>query len=157
MAEPYQESKWKVTMLLADAAQAVGNKLYIIGGGWSIILTPTQPTAIAIKIDVPWTEANRAHRLRLALLDEDGQGVRLPGPQGEQALEIGGNFEVGRPPGLRPGTAIDVALAVNVGALPLPANRSFIWKLTIDDQSEDSWELAFSTRSSSLQTGLTPA
>jgi hypothetical protein len=27
----------KLTMLLADAAEAVNGKLYILGGGWSII------------------------------------------------------------------------------------------------------------------------
>ena len=150
---PDPESKMKVTMMLADAAQAVGNKLFILGGGWSITVTPTQPTAIAIKIAVPWGEANRKHRLRLALLDDDGQAVRVPTPKGEQPLEIGGGFEVGRPPGLRPGTSIDVAMVVAVGSMPLPADKYFVWKLTIDDQSEDSWQLSFSTRSGPPQPG----
>jgi hypothetical protein len=40
-------------ILLADAAQAAGGKLYILGGGWSITSTPTPPAALAIKIDIP--------------------------------------------------------------------------------------------------------
>src|SRR5213594_576499 len=59
----------KVTMLLADSAQAVNGKLYILGGGWSIIGPDPAATAIAIKIDVPWDLANRSHTFRLALLD----------------------------------------------------------------------------------------
>src|SRR3989304_5729195 len=52
----------KVTMLLADAAQAIGGKLYILGGGWSV--TGPHPTAAAIapQIEGPWDEANRPPR-----------------------------------------------------------------------------------------------
>ncbi len=74
----------KVTMLLADAAQAVEGKLYILGGGWSIIGPEPTPMAFAIKIEVPWTEANIRHQLRVALYDEDGQPVIIPTSAGER-------------------------------------------------------------------------
>ena len=51
----------KLTMLLADAAEAVGGKLYILGGGWSITGPQPTPSAIAIKIDVPWDQTNKVH------------------------------------------------------------------------------------------------
>src|SRR5438105_4643774 len=97
----------KLTMLLADAAQAVGGKLYVLGGGWSITTAPTGPSAIAVKLDIPWDEANRRHTLKFSLLDEDGRPVVVPTPIGDRPLEIEGQFEVGRPPGLKPGTSID--------------------------------------------------
>ena len=58
----------KVTMLLADAAQAVDNKLYILGGGWSITGPAPTPMAFALKIEVPWNDTNRKYQLRLILM-----------------------------------------------------------------------------------------
>ena len=67
----------KVTLMLADSAQAVGGKLYILGGGWS--LTGPEPASFALagKIEVPWDQAGFSHTFRLALFDSDGQ-VRDP-------------------------------------------------------------------------------
>ena len=76
----------KVTMLLADSAQAVGGKLYILGGGWSITGPMPSPSAIALKIEVPWDLAARRHNILLELVDADGQPIRLPTPQGEQPV-----------------------------------------------------------------------
>ncbi|MGZ5348429.1 MAG: DUF6941 family protein, partial [Solirubrobacterales bacterium] len=100
----------KVTMLLADAAQAVGGKLYILGGGWSQTGPGPVPSSIAIYIQIPWDQANDRHTLHLQLLDSDGQSV--PDESGN-AVAIEGQFETGRPPGLKPGTPLDFALAMN--------------------------------------------
>jgi hypothetical protein len=136
----------KVTLLLADAAQAVGGKLYILGGGWSIIGPDPTPMAIAIKIEVPWTEANISHKLRLALFDEDGHAVRVPTPTGEQPFEIHIPFEVGRPVGVRTGTPLDLPLAINLAPLPLRPNSRYVWRCFINDTTLDEWQVSFSTR-----------
>lgn|SRR2546425_125386 len=143
----------KITVLLADAAQAVGGKLYILGGGWSVTAAPTPPSAIAIKIDVPWEEANQRHRLKCALLDEDARPVVVVTPTGDQPLEITGDFEVGRPAGIRPGSSIDLALAFNIGSLPLHAGRVYVWRFFIDDHTDDAWQLPFATRPGSATSG----
>ena len=67
-------------MMLADAAQEVGGKLYILGGGWSVTGPMPTPMAIALKIEVPWDRTNEKHELLLELLDEDGNPVRVPEP-----------------------------------------------------------------------------
>lgn len=136
----------KVTMLLADAVQAVGGKLYILGGGWSIIGPEPNPMAIAIKVEVPWTEANQRHILRLTLLNEDNQPVMVPTPIGDRPVELNVEFEVGRPAGLRAGTPLDVPLAINLGPLPLQPDCRYVWRCSIDDQSELDWQVSFSTR-----------
>src|SRR5438093_11045357 len=97
----------KVTMMLADYAQAVNGKLYIMGGGWSITGPMPSPSAIAIKIEVPWNETNRKHNLKVELLDTEYHPVSVPTPAGNAPLIIRGEFEVGRPPGLIPGSALD--------------------------------------------------
>lgn len=134
-------------MLLADAAQAVGGKLYVLGGGWSVTGPGPATMAIAMKIDVPWDQTNLAHQWVLDLLDEDGSPVRIPAPEGDQAVRINGNFEVGRPAGLVQGSPIDLPLAINIGPLPLPAGTRCVWRLAIDGATDPAWQLAFNVRS----------
>jgi hypothetical protein len=136
----------KVTMLLADAAQTVDGKLYILGGGWSITGPLPAPSAVALKVEVPWDQANQRHSFELSLVDGDGNPVVAPTTQGEQPIQVGGEFEVGRPAGLLPGTPIDVTMAFNLGPLPLPPGGRFTWRLTIDKASDPEWYVAFSTR-----------
>ena len=136
----------KVTMMLADSAQAVGGKLYILGGGWSITGPLPCPSAIAVLVSVPWNETNRKHRVKVELLDPDYRPVLLPTPEGSRPLAISGDFEVGRPPGIIPGSSIEVPFAFNIGALPLQPDRRYVWKLTIDEKGGDDWQVVFSTR-----------
>ena len=136
----------KVTLMLADSAQAVGGKLYILGGGWSITGPGPVRMAIAIKIEVPWDQANRQHALRLSLLDQDGRPVIIPTPTGDRPMEVTSNIEVGRPPGLRPGTPLDVPMAIHIGPIPIPPDGRYVWQCYINEQTQDDWRVAFSTR-----------
>jgi len=134
-------------MLLADAAQEVGGKLYILGGGWSITGPAPAPMAIALKLEVSWDRTNEQHSLLLELLDEDGAPVLVTDDQGAQVpLRVSGEFEAGRPPGIKPGTPIDSALAVNFGPLQLEPGCRYQWRLSIDGETDEDWSLGFSTR-----------
>jgi len=134
--------------MLADSAQAVEGKLYILGGGWSVTGPQPVPMAIALKVDVPWDQSNTRHRWRLELVDADGQPVLLGGTEEEEGkpVEIEQEFEIGRPAGVKPGTALDFVVAINIQPLPLEPGRQYAWTLTIDGDSEDNWRLPFSTR-----------
>ena len=135
------------TIMLADAAQAIDNKLYVLGGGWSITGPDPTPSAIAIALKVPWDEANARHDMRIELIDADGRPIVVGSPEDQgKPVVIESQFEVGRPPGLRPGTPIDLAFAVNISPLPLPPGGRYEWRLSIDGQSEAHWHAAFSTR-----------
>jgi hypothetical protein len=125
-------SGWRISMMLADHAQAVLGKLYITGGGWSITSPAPTPRAVAAKIDIPWEEANHKHTLKLELVDEDGNIVQLPGPAGPQAFVINAPFEVGRPPGLKPGTILDLVFAINLGPIPLEPGKRYGFRLSIE-------------------------
>ena len=133
-------------MLLADAAQAVGGKLFVLGGGWSVTGPEPTPMAIALKLDVPWDQANVPHRWELELLDADGRPALLGGQDERQTIMLAGEFEVGRPPGVKPGTPLDLALALNIGPLPLPPGNRYVWRLSIDGDSREDWQLAFNVR-----------
>jgi hypothetical protein len=136
----------RATMLLADAAQVADGKLYILGGGWSLIGPDPVPTAIALKIDVDWNEVDRPHHWELFLVDEDGRPALADTPDGPQAIEVRGDFEVSRPEAVPPGSPVDVALAVNFGPLPLAAATRYSWRLVIDGDAREDWVLPFSTR-----------
>jgi hypothetical protein len=96
---------------------------------------------------VPWDQANTVHSFSVELLDADGEEVVLDtGEDGEQPVAFGGEFEVGRPPGLKPGTPLDFPVAMNSTPLPLESGR-YEWRLTIDGDSRQDWTLAFTVRS----------
>ena len=129
-------------MMLADAAQENGGKLYVIGGGWNVLHGPS-PTAVVLLIHVPWDRANLTHEWLLELLDHDHEPIVVPGPAGEQDVLIGGNFEVGRPPGVPYGSELPVSLAVSIAPLPLAPGR-YVWRLKIDGETDENWRLPFS-------------
>jgi hypothetical protein len=137
----------KVVMLLCDAAQVADGKLYVLGGGWSQTGPDPVPSAIAMKLDVGWDETNTVHHWELFLEDSDGQPVFVATPEGNHPIEVRGDFEVGRPAGVAPGTPIDVPIAVGFGPLPLAPGR-FTWRLTVDGQMDEDWVLSFMVRES---------
>jgi hypothetical protein len=135
----------RVTMLLADAAQEVNGKLYVLGGGWSVTGPDVPPMSLAIKLDVPWGAANETHTFEIVLVDTDGRPVTADGgPQ----VRVDGTFEVGRPVGLPAGSDIDFAFAVNVPPFPLPPGR-YAWRLAIDGETREDWLRPFQVRAQS--------
>lgn len=133
-----------MTMLLADAAQVAEGKLYVLGGGLTVVGPRPQPLAVALVIAVPWDRANVTHNWVLELLDEDGHPV----PSAERPVVVRGRFEAGRPAGLRPGTSLSVPLAISFPTLPLATGHSYVWQLRIDDRSRDEWRAGFFVRAS---------
>jgi hypothetical protein len=133
----------KVTLMIADFARVANGKLDVIGGGWSM-MNAQGPFGffVAALFQIPWDQTNAKHKFRLELLDADGRGV--PIPSGE-TVRAEGEFEVGRPAGLRPGTPVDAPLVVPFGPLELDEGR-YELRLTIDDETKEDWFLAFTVR-----------
>jgi hypothetical protein len=119
-------------LLLCDFAEEINGKLYIMGGGWSrfTIQQPEASMAIAAKLLVPWTDANRQHAILVRLVTEDGEPV--PDADG-QPVELSGKMEVGRPAGLPPGTDLDVPIVFRIERLAIEAGR-FRWELLVNDE-----------------------
>jgi hypothetical protein len=137
----------KVTMMLADHAEVAEGKLFINGGGWTLTGPGPVPFAIALYIEVPWDQTNTKHTFRLELLDADGRPVTAETPAGTQSIFAEGDFEVGRPPGMKPGTPVAFPAAINFASPPAiaPGGR-YVWQLTIDGETDEDWRLTFSTR-----------
>jgi hypothetical protein len=115
-------------LMLADSAQAVDGKLYILGGAWNMLRFPTFPASlmvgIAVAIDVDWNETNRRHHLDIHFEDADGH---------EMEPRIGADFEAGRPPGAIAGADLRIVLAVN-GPLTVPSAGTYSAVATIGGQ-----------------------
>ena len=113
-------------LILADRAEAVNGKLYLMGGAWDQIgvVDFAKPVAfsIALGILIPWNATNQDHTLRVQLLDEDG--TRL--------FAMDGGFRAGRPPQLPQGGAQHNVLAITVSAL-LPKPGAYSVEATIND------------------------
>jgi len=124
------DTDWNCTVLLSDFAQVSEGKLYVLGGGWTLCGPGLFQHALAIKVEVPWDEGNRQHRLEGALFDEDMHPVRV-GPERTEA-RFDGTFEAGRPAGLPAGTFLDFMLAVNIGPMELPPGKAYHWSISID-------------------------
>src|SRR5215204_1975702 len=124
-------------MLLCDAAQSVGGKLYVLGGGWSQVpaaaFAAGQSMALAIALAVPWDQANEAFEIVARLTTQDGDAVEVPDPDGgSNPVEARGQLEVGRPAGLKRGTPLDSTLALNFAGLPL-GSGGYVWELLVND------------------------
>lgn len=135
-------------VLLADFAQTDSTgKVNALGLGWSVVSTPTPHHAVVVILRVGWNETNRKHHLTLSLLTADGKdAVQVPTPVGTQPLAVEADFEVGRPPGLPPGSSIDHSMAINISAgLPLTPGR-YEWRMRIGDMEPESWRASFIVR-----------
>lgn len=122
-------------MLLCDGAQSVGGKLYVLGGGWSILRQQpgTQPNiGLAIKLAIPWSQANQRFEVTAQLVTDDHEPVVVQG----RRVEARGEVEVGHPPGLRPGTPLDVPLALNFNNVPLDPG-GYTWELRVGEKLID--------------------
>src|SRR4051812_1112511 len=108
-----------------------------MGGGWTVIGPDPSPSAIGLILSIPWDQANQKHHFSLSLHQADGAPVRMPTPTHNQPLRIESDFEVGRPPGVAPGTPLDVPLAIQLGPLPLPPGRRYYWQLEIDGETHE--------------------
>jgi hypothetical protein len=120
-------------VMLADFAEEINGKLYVMGGGWSrvVMATPNVSMSLTGKVFVPWDQANRRMPLSVRLFDADGHEVGFGDPR--QFVRLEGDFEVGRPPGLVPGTEIDAPLSFRFNDLPLTPGR-YRWQLTIANE-----------------------
>lgn len=131
MASPIQ-----VKVILCDAAtsDATSGKVHMLGAGWSVTGSPTGPQAVAILMKIPWDRANQKIPVKLQLYGSDGDKIRIPTPAGDNEIMMTGHVEVGRPPGVAPGSMLDSSLVLNVPPLPLPPGR-YQWRLDISDQT----------------------
>jgi len=113
-------------LLLADKAEAINGKLYVLGGaigavGLIQIPGPAQ-FDVAVGLLVDYAETSDTHRLTLAMETADNEKVLGP-------VEI--PFATGCPPGLPPGDSMPFTVVIQ-GPFPIPTEGAFQWAIEVD-------------------------
>ena len=122
--------------ILADSAQVVGGKLYLLGGGWDRLTVNTgfpfdQRCALALSIKVPWNETNQKHSFEVEMISEDKTTE-----QPKTLMKAGGQFEVGRPPGIRQGQEQRFQLAIEMNLrIETPGTKTAITRVEGQEMS----------------------
>jgi hypothetical protein len=115
------------TALLCDSATVREGLLHILGGGITRINRPSFPAplaaALALRVMVHPTEANRTHQLTVYLLDTDG----------EQVAEVRIDFGLNDPSVLDVGEEASLALPIPLHNVPIPHEGAYNFELLIDE------------------------
>ena len=115
-------------VMVADRAEVVGGKLYVMGGGWDAIGTAdlSRPVGIsfAVGVVVPWNATNQEHTIEISLRDDTGTPI--------DAVQRAAKFNVCRPPLLGVGDSQRVIIAVPGEAVIFPRAGSYTIGATVD-------------------------
>ena len=109
--------------LLADAAQAVGGKIFVLGGGWNLFRAANYPApvhlAVAIGLGFTSDEVGVKYPLNVVIADEAGVPI-VP--------EMKGQVETGQlAPDIPKGTSVKIPVAINVNmSLPHPGTYGIV-------------------------------
>lgn len=121
-------------LMLADAAQVVGGKLFLLGGGWTIWRAPSYPTraqfSIAAGFRIDWDETDVPHPMEM----------QIHAPDGKQILRAEGRVQAGRPQGVIEGASQLVMLAVSA---PVTFEATGPYELTLTMNDEVEWVVPF--------------
>jgi hypothetical protein len=125
--------------VLADAAQAVGGKIFILGGGWNVYRSASYPApvqlAVAIGIGFASNEIGIGYPVKIVIADEAGVPV-VP--------ELNGLIETGQlAADLPKGLPVKVPVAWNVSfAVPRPGKYGIVISVG-SSQAELSFDAIF--------------
>jgi len=116
--------------LLADAAQVVGGKLFMLGGGFDMITSREFPAthrmlSLVLVLEVGPGDRNRDLEMTTTLYDEDGR---------EMGVQSKGTFRVGAPSTLPAGATSLIPLVTVFGNLQFPEPGGYVFIIEHDGQ-----------------------
>ena len=117
--------------MVADAVQAVGGKLYTLGGGWELLYVESFPArhpsiGIGMRLRVPWPYQD-SFRLSVDLMDEDGRSL-LGNSRFSRTIRV-------RPPARSmPGVEIGMTRAFTFNNLVFPEPGGYAFPIYVGDE-----------------------
>ncbi|MHB1981452.1 MAG: DUF6941 family protein [Sulfobacillus sp.] len=137
-------------LMLADSAQVVDGKLFVLGGGWTLTGPRPSPMALVAQLQVPRCESDTKHVVRFELLTDDGGPYLVPtGPTSEAAqapMVIETEVAVAGSSDLRAGALVSIPVAINLSPLQLSPGQRYSWRLSIDGRTNPGWQAQFDVR-----------
>jgi len=117
--------------MLADGVQAVGGKLFVLGGGWDTLwvrgFPARHPTmGIGMRLRIPWAFSERDFDLGVDLMDEDGASLF----QGRKLVQ---KIPFRRPSGLPVGGDVGLVRAFTFSNLALPREGGYAFRILVND------------------------
>lgn len=115
--------------MLADGAQVVQGKLYILGGQWDRIMVASLPAqhpsmAVVLVLKVEYSEAPKTCTLAIELtLDGKPAGVRA-----------GGQLSIGHAPGLKRGAPQFAPAAITFANVQFERTGRYDWTVSVDGE-----------------------
>jgi len=132
------------TVILATSAQLEGSHLSLLGGGWTVRRPDPVPSAVAVLVMIPRDQMG-THHAHLELRYADDTPVMLDTLEGPQTLAVETDFSAQGLDDPALSTPLDAGFVINLGPLPLPPGREFLWRLHIDGETRDEWVARFRT------------
>lgn len=130
-------------LILADRAEAINGKLYLMGGGWDGVGVANidEPVAfsVALAVLVPWHATNQDHMLTLSLQDADSK----------ELMRVQAGFRTGRPPILEEGADQRVMFALPL-ALTFPGAGTYFVVGSVGQDEKKARLRVFVTRQNPL-------
>lgn len=118
-------------LILADRAEVLNGKLYMMGGGWDQIgvmdFSQALPLGIAVSIIVPWLATNRQHTWGLSIQTGDARPL----------ANVEGAFIVGRPPNIEHGAIQRAPLAMSMPVV-LTAAGTYVVIASLNGRKQES-------------------
>ena len=112
-------------LLVADRAEVVNGKLYLMGGSWDRIQPPTFPhrmmLGIALGVRIPFSHTDDQHKVSVEIQHDE---KRLVGFEAK--------LTTGRPPGMA-GMDMLVPMAFNI-PIAIPAEGLVVLRAAVDDR-----------------------
>jgi hypothetical protein len=136
-------------VVLANFAKVSDNMVDVQQAGWSFIGPEPFSFFVAGVALCPWHEANQKHEMKVELLDADGAAV--PNPETGQPLMVSATFEIGRPPGTKPGASMPMPFAFQFGMAEPEAGAQYEIRVSVDGEHRDDWRLPFTVRDAPVQ------
>ena len=126
---------------LADSAQVVGGKLYLVGGAFDTIWSPNLPVihhglSLPMKLLFSPGEMGKKYNLEINIIDEDGKRIAT----------VNGSLEIERNPNLPPGWKQVFLTVMNFANLKFEKFGDYSFEIVADNFSLKSVPLRISQR-----------
>ena len=130
---------------IADAAEIVNGKAYVMGGAFDTIWTSQMPIehpalSLVLRLKLSPAELDRKHKLEINLIDEDGQRIN----------SISGDIEIGRNPELPKGWQQSFMMTVNFKNISFKRFGDFSFEILVNSSSLKAIPLRLAKRSGFL-------